>query len=48
MLQGESNRLETIPSRVATLFLEKYDWRFTGDETKDALVEIMPTMILYW
>jgi F420H(2)-dependent biliverdin reductase len=48
IIEGEARRLETIPPRVAELFSGKYDWEIVGDETNDALFEIVPSKILTW
>lgn len=48
IVEGEATRLKEIPPHVAELFSSKYDWQIIGDETNDALIEIVPTRILTW
>lgn len=48
IIEGEANRLAKIPPQVANLFLDKYDWQIVGDDTNDALFEIIPKKMLNW
>jgi hypothetical protein len=48
IIEGEARRLDNIPQEVDDLFLRKYDWQIFGDETNDAVFEIVPAKVLSW